>query len=106
MGKYKQELLKLLSDIKNPAFMDALLYDLLTPKEYNDIVLRWQIAKKLHAGDQQRDISRKLKVAIATVTRGSRVLANKNGAFAKILRKELGISHRSERGPAQRRENQ
>lgn len=87
MGKYRQELLKLLVGIKSPQFMDAFIRDLLTPTEYDDIALRWQIVKRLETGGQQRDISRELKVAIATVTRGSRVLANENSAFAKILKR-------------------
>jgi len=48
----------------------------LTPKEFVQIPKRLEILKLLLLGNKQRDISRNLKVAIGTVTRGSIVLKN------------------------------
>ena len=72
---------------KNKQFLKEFLADLLTPEELEHLALRWQIVKFLNKGFTQREVSRELKVSIATITRGSRVLRNKYGAFNKILQR-------------------
>lgn len=66
--------------------MDEFMEDLLTPAESEDIVTRWQIVKQLSKGTPQREISTKLGVSIAKITRGSRELRNKKGGFWKMLK--------------------
>ena len=86
--EYGVELEKLLNKTaKSTSLMHELLFDLLTPAEYKDLAVRWQIAKQLQKGIPQRDIAKNLKVSISTVTRGSREMLNKNGGFAKVLKK-------------------
>lgn len=85
--KYKQDLLNLILRVKDKVSLDKLLRDLLTPREYEEIIKRWQIIKQLYRGTSQRQISNNLKVSIATVTRGSRELRNKKGGFWKALKK-------------------
>lgn len=85
---FRTELIKVLVQIRNPKTMDAFLRDLLTPQEYQEVILRWQIVKQLEAGVSQRDIVKNLGVAVATVTRGARVLQNPHGAFVQRLRKK------------------
>lgn len=84
----KKELLKIILKIKSLRFLEQFLKDLLTPKEFKEIVKRWQIIKQLAKKIPQREIGQKLKVGMATITRGSRVLYNKNSAFRKILEKK------------------
>jgi TrpR family trp operon transcriptional repressor len=67
--------------------LDAFLKDLLTPVEYTEIKKRWEIIKMLNDGVNQHEIAKKLGVGIATVTRGSRELSDKNGGFRKVLNK-------------------
>jgi len=86
--KYKQELINLLTNIKNPQLMSELLEDILTPGEFEEIITRWQIIKELSRGVPQREIAAKLKVSIAKITRGSRELRNKNGGFWQVLKKK------------------
>ena len=83
---YKKELLVILTGFKKPADTEDFLVDLLTPAEWREVVLRWQLVKQLNAGVHQRDIAKNLGVSIAKITRGSRVLLNKNGGFNKILK--------------------
>ena len=84
--KYIDELLEILQkSAKDKAFFDAFLQDLLTPGEYEALALRWQIVKMLADGMTQREITQKLKIGISTVTRGSRELYDKTGAFMKLL---------------------
>lgn len=70
----------------NPKLLDKFLFDILTPKEYEEINKRWEIVNMLHSGVNQHDISKKLGVGIATVTRGSTTLKNTKGGFAEILK--------------------
>lgn len=66
--------------------MAEFLEDLLTPEEFNNIAVRWQLVKMLAKERPQREISQELKVAIATITRGSRELRNPTGGFKKVLK--------------------
>ena len=85
---YKKELVEVLSKIQgDKTFMVEFLLDLLTPAEFEDLALRWQIVKKLNEGETHREIAGGLGLGISTVTRGSRELRNKNGGFHLMLKK-------------------
>ena len=84
--KYRQELINLLTNIKNSKLMSEFIKDILTPTEFEEIIIRWQIIKQLSKGVSQREIAKNLKVSIATITRGSRELRDKKGGFWKILK--------------------
>ncbi|MFA5990833.1 MAG: Trp family transcriptional regulator [Candidatus Doudnabacteria bacterium] len=86
--EYAQEFEKILTKLtKQPALLHEFLFDILSPAEYKDLAVRWQIIKLLKAGVTHREIAKKLKVSVATVTRGSRELANKKGGFQSVLNK-------------------
>lgn len=94
--KYTEELLDVLQkSAKNKSFLDEFLQDILTPKEYEVLAIRWQIVQLLAEGLTQREITERLKTGIATVTRGSRELRDTNGAFMKLLQSKINISHPS-----------
>lgn len=88
MEKNKRELLKIVLKIKKINLLEQFLNDLLTPKEYNEIVKRWQIVKQLSDKVPQWQISKNLKVSRSKITRGSRVLYSKSSFFNKILGKK------------------
>lgn len=89
--EYQKEIIRILSFIgKNQNLMKEFLKDILTPTEFDEVSLRWQIIKKLEKGDKHRDIAGELGLGISTVTRGSRELRNKNGGFALVLKKLKG----------------
>ena len=77
----------LLKASKNKDLMHEFLFDLLSPAEYKDLAIRWQIVKQLQKGVSQRVIAKNLRVSISTVTRGSREMLNKKGGFAKMLKR-------------------
>ena len=77
------ELLQIASKDRNLLY--AFIDDLFTPEEIQVIERRWQIIKRLYKDIPQREIADNLDVAIATVTRGSRMLKNPNGGFARII---------------------
>lgn len=85
--KHTQELLSVLVQvaISDKKLLEEFLIDLLTPAEYCEVGLRWQIVKMLHKGIPQRQIAEKLGVSVATVGRGSRELLDPKGGFAGAL---------------------
>jgi TrpR family transcriptional regulator, trp operon repressor len=87
--KYTQELISVLAKIgaSDKKLLKAFLVDLLTPAEYREIGLRWQIVQMLHKGMPQRQIAEKLGISVATVGRGSRELLDPKGGFTKVLLK-------------------
>lgn len=86
--EYKQELVEVFSKIiGNKELMSLFLKDILTPNEFETLSLRWQIVKKLNKGETQRSVVDDLGLGMSTVTRGSRVLRNKNGGFNLIFKK-------------------
>jgi TrpR family transcriptional regulator, trp operon repressor len=80
--KYFDELIAILLKIKTEAEMSAFLSALLTPQESEQLPKRIQIIKMLKQGLPQREISEKLNVGIATVTRGTKEL--KSNHFKNI----------------------
>jgi len=62
--------------------MDNFLKGIFTAQELEEIPTRLQIIKLLKKGISQQQIAQKLKVGIATVTRGSKEL--KMGRFKNI----------------------
>jgi len=70
--------------------LKAFFRDILSPAEYKELGVRWQIVKQLAAGKSQRDVAKNLHTAIATVTRGSRELLDEQGGFRQVLQKIKG----------------
>ena len=73
---------KTLLSIENKKEMQNFLFGLLSKKELEDLPKRLQIVKMLKLGISQREISKKLEVGIATVTRGSKEI--KRGNFEYV----------------------
>ena len=85
--KFGKELEKVLQKAsKKSRLLHEFLDDLLTPPEYQDLAVRWQIVKQLNKKVPQRKIAKNLGVSIATVSRGSREMLNKKGGFAKMIK--------------------
>ncbi|WP_081813268.1 chorismate-binding protein [Methylobacter tundripaludum] len=85
--QYRRQLVNLLCGISAPKLMGAALEAILTSKELEDIEHRLQIFQMLTENTPQRQIAAKLKVGIATVTRGAR--AYRNGKFFELERNAL-----------------
>lgn len=83
----KKELLKALAaNLKTEKDFDQFFGDLLTPKEYHDLVERFAICQKLHEGKTVREITEELGVASATVVRGNRLLKYENHIIKNLLK--------------------
>lgn len=70
---------------KPDSFLLQFLSDLLTPRELEELGMRWQIFTLLEQGVPQREIAKRLGVGIATVTRGARVLSNPKNTIRWLL---------------------
>ncbi len=86
-GVELDELIRKAAKDSNKQFIHELLFDLLSPAEYKELAVRWQIVKMLENKVPHREIAKELKVSVATVTRGSRELNNKKGGFRLALNK-------------------
>ena len=86
-GVELEELMRKVAKGGNRQFMREFLFDLLSPAEYRELAVRWQIVKQLAKAVPHRDIAKKLKVSVATVTRGARELTNKKGGFRLAIKK-------------------
>ncbi|NCO88906.1 hypothetical protein AUK04_01215 [Candidatus Roizmanbacteria bacterium CG2_30_33_16] len=83
MNKKKlEELINSFLKQKNLIEMRDFLFGILTPSELDEIVTRLQIVKLIKKGLPHQEIARRLKVGVATVTRGSREL--RMGRFKNI----------------------
>lgn len=80
------ELAQILATIQDESQMANLLQAFLTPQELEDLVLRWEIIKLLHAGVPQREIAKQLGVAIGTVSRGARELKYGHNGIVRLLK--------------------
>jgi TrpR family trp operon transcriptional repressor len=78
-----------MSAVRTPAAARRLLLDLLSPRELRALTLRWQIVLGLSRGESQRALAKRLRVGMATITRGSRVLRQGAGGVPHFL-KQLG----------------
>jgi TrpR family trp operon transcriptional repressor len=67
---------------KTKSEMLEFLRGILTPKELEELTTRLQIVKLIKKGLPHQEIARRLKVGVATVTRGSREI--RLGRFKKI----------------------
>ena len=67
---------------KSKSEMLDFLKGILTPREFDELTTRLQIVKLLKKGLPHQEIARRLKVGVATVTRGSREL--QVGRFTKV----------------------
>lgn len=61
------------------------LQDILTASEIRNLAIRLRIAKMLLNNEKHRDISKSLKISIATVTKVNAWLNNKGEGFKKII---------------------
>lgn len=73
-NKQLNELIDLLLTIKTKEDMENFLLGIFTPKELEEIPTRLSIVKMLKKGFPQHQIAERLKVGVATVTRGSKEL--------------------------------
>ena len=63
-----------LSDIIDSDQMQEFLSEMLTPSERRDLVLRWELMRRLKKGIPQRQIAAELGISLCKITRGAKIL--------------------------------
>ena len=81
-----KELAKAITKLKDDKEILKFLTELLTESEINVLSKRWRILKMLEAGSTQREIAKSLGVSLCKVTRGSKILKDKNAVTTKLLK--------------------
>lgn len=82
------EIIDVLSKLNTKEEINSFLNEILTEKEINTLSKRWRILNMLALGDTQRDIAKQLNVSLCKITRGAKILKNKNAIVTKYLIKE------------------
>lgn len=82
------ELIRILTDIKDPEVMEKFLDELLTESERHDLILRWKLMKMLEKGMTQRKIASELKVSLCKITRGAKIIKDKNSATRQLMNRK------------------
>jgi len=87
LDKYKKEIIEVISKIaKDKQLLADFTKDILTPREFENLSVRWQIVKRLAKGEHHASIAESLHLGVATVTRGSREMRKKEGGLRKALK--------------------
>ena len=84
MTQYKQ-LSDIINSLKTSEEVNKFFHELLTESEINVLSKRWRILNMLNDGCTQREIAKELNVSLCKVTRGSRILKDKNAIVTQIL---------------------
>ncbi len=80
-----KELLEVVLSISEKDELESFFTDIFTPAELDDISLRWKLLKDLYRGMTQRKIAEKYGISLCKITRGSKVLKNKDSVVLKVL---------------------
>jgi len=87
INQYKKEVIEVIHKIaKDKQLLADFIRDILTPREFENIGVRWQIVKRLAKGEHQTAIAEDLHLGVATVTRGSREMRKNEGGFRRALK--------------------
>ncbi|MBN2065041.1 MAG: hypothetical protein JW745_09590 [Sedimentisphaerales bacterium] len=81
----KQEITLALASEPDPANISRFFAEMLTESEMSNIVMRWELMKRLKAGVSQRQIAEELGLSLCKITRGSKILKDKQSVVARYL---------------------
>ena len=82
------DIINFLTNLKNQNEIINFMTEILTQAELETLSKRWRIINMLNNGMTQRDIAQKLQVSLCKVTRGAKILKDKNSIVRKYLIKE------------------
>jgi TrpR family trp operon transcriptional repressor len=83
-----QNISKLVKNLHTEAEVECFFKELLTKSEIETLSKRWRILEMLNQGYTQREIAKDLQVSLCKVTRGAKILKDKDSILAKFLIRE------------------
>ena len=81
-----KEISKIINEFNDEKQVFHFFKELFTEAELMDLSKRWRILKMLNEGYTQRDIANELKVSLCKVTRGAKIMKDKNAIVTKYLK--------------------
>lgn len=84
-----KELACIIKKIKTDKEVSDFFKELLTESELETLSKRWRILNMLKEGYTQREIAKELQVSLCKVTRGAKIIKDKNSVLTKYLVKEI-----------------
>ena len=90
VDRLDRDLLNILASVEDADEMEALFTELFTASELSDLSLRWKLLKDLYSGMTQRKIAEKYGISLCKITRGSKILKQKDSAVLSVLQKWSG----------------
>ena len=85
MMSVDRDLLSAILSVDDIDDLHLLFEDLFTPAELTDLSLRWKLLKDLNKGVTQRKIAEKYGISLCKITRGSKILKNRNSVALRLL---------------------
>jgi len=85
MEKAEEDLISIFAQTTSTQDMKRLFNDIFTPNEQKDFILRWQLMNELYQGIPQRKIASEHKISLCKITRGSKILKDKESIAKQIL---------------------
>ena len=79
------ELADLFFEARDPRLVERFLREIFTSTEMHSISSRWELVKRLAAGQSQRSIAAELGLSLCKITRGSRELKKPSSALQVML---------------------
>ena len=83
-----QKISKLVKNLHTEAEIESFFKELLTESEIETLSKRWRILEMLNQGSTQREIAKELQVSLCKVTRGAKILKDKESVLGKSLAME------------------
>lgn len=85
MNSNIEEITNFILKLNSQEEAQAFLKEMLSEAEMSALFKRWRILSMLAEGRTQRDIVKELKVSLCKVTRGSKLLKDKNSVITKYF---------------------
>ena len=80
-----QEISKLVKNLHTEVEIENFFKELLTESEIETLSKRWRILEMLAQGNTQRDTAKELQVSLCKVTRGAKILKDRESVLAKYF---------------------
>ena len=84
----QDDLIEVFARISDFEEMKSFIEEILTPKEIQDLALRWKLLQELSKGKTQRSIASQYGISLCKITRGSKILKKDNSVTKKILNRQ------------------
>ena len=82
------EIAELITNLKTQEEVCKFFAEIFTPAEIKTLSKRWRILKSLSQNETQREIAKNYNVSLCKVTRGAKILKDKDAITTRFLTKD------------------